>query len=71
MKKPLRLTVTAIAVLLPGIGMLTDLDVASAAEQATGGGNVDDARIINAPVTEPGSWLAYGQTYKEQRFSQL
>ncbi len=34
-------------------------------------GNVDDARIIAAPETEPGSWLAYGQTYKEQRFSQL
>ena len=34
-------------------------------------GNIDDARIINAPATEPGSWLTYGQTYKEQRFSQL
>ena len=34
-------------------------------------GNVDDARIIAAPQTEPGSWLTYGQTYKEQRFSML
>ena len=31
-------------------------------------GVVDDARIINAATTEPGSWLTYGQTYKEQRF---
>jgi quinohemoprotein ethanol dehydrogenase len=34
-------------------------------------GNVDDARIIAAPQAEPGSWLSYGQTYKEQRFSKL
>ncbi len=34
-------------------------------------GDVDDARIIAAPETEPGSWLTYGQTYKEQRFSKL
>jgi quinohemoprotein ethanol dehydrogenase len=30
-----------------------------------------EARIINAPAQEPGNWLSYGQTYKEQRFSQL
>ena len=34
-------------------------------------GNVDDARVIAAAANEPGSWLAYGQTYKEQRFSML
>ena len=34
-------------------------------------GSVDDQRIIEAPEAEPGSWLSYGQTYKEQRFSQL
>ena len=30
-------------------------------------GNIDDARIIAAADAEPGSWLTYGQTYKEQR----
>ena len=34
-------------------------------------GAVDDERIVRAPDVEPGSWLSYGQTYKEQRFSQL
>lgn len=34
-------------------------------------GAIDDARIIAAPAAEPGSWLSYGQTYKEQRFSRL
>ena len=34
-------------------------------------GNVDDERIIRAAEAEPGSWLTYGQTYKEQRFSTL
>ena len=34
-------------------------------------GNVTDQRIIDAVVAEPGSWLTYGQTYKEQRFSAL
>ena len=38
---------------------------------ATTAGAVDDARIIAAGEKEPGSWLAYGQTYKEQRFSML
>ena len=33
--------------------------------------SVDDQRIINATQQEPGNWLSYGQTYKEQRFSQL
>ena len=42
---------------------------ASAAENSRG--NVTDARIIAAPKAEPGSWLSYGQGYKEQRFSQL
>ena len=43
--------------------------IASAAENDRG--NVTDARVIAAPEVEPGSWLTYGQTYKEQRFSQL
>ena len=34
-------------------------------------GLVTDQRIIEAPQNEPGSWLSYGQTYKEQRFSTL
>ena len=34
-------------------------------------GDVTDQRIIDAVVAEPGSWLTYGQTYKEQRFSAL
>lgn len=33
--------------------------------------SVDETRIINATTREPGSWLTHGQTYKEQRFSQL
>ena len=32
---------------------------------------VDDARIARAKTDEPGSWLTYGQTFEEQRFSQL
>ena len=31
---------------------------------------IDDARILDAE-SEPGSWLAYGRTYEEQRFSPL
>ncbi len=34
-------------------------------------GRVDDERIKRAAMDEPGSWLTYGQTYKEQRFSTL
>ncbi|MCZ6890836.1 MAG: PQQ-binding-like beta-propeller repeat protein, partial [Gammaproteobacteria bacterium] len=32
---------------------------------------VDDARVARATTDEPGSWLTYGQTFEEQRFSQL
>ncbi len=32
---------------------------------------VDDARIQAAAEVEPGSWLSYGQTFEEQRFSRL
>ena len=32
---------------------------------------VDDARVALAATDEPGSWLTYGQTFEEQRFSQL
>ena len=42
-----------------------------AGAQAATAGQVDDARVIAAAQREPGSWLAYGQTYKEQRFSML
>ena len=38
---------------------------------AQGLGNVTDERVISSPDIEPGSWLTYGQTFKEQRFSQL
>ena len=41
----------------------------SAAE--TNQGNVTDERVINSPSDEPGSWLTYGQNFKEQRFSEL
>ena len=34
-------------------------------------GNVTDSRVINSPSEEPGSWLTYGQNFKEQRFSEL
>ncbi len=34
-------------------------------------GNVDDQRIMASVVREPGSWLSYGQDYREQRFSRL
>ena len=34
-------------------------------------GDVDEDRIIQAHEREPGSWLSYGQDYKEQRFSHL
>ena len=40
-------------------------------EGSINAGNVDDNRIIQASFEEPGSWLTYGQTYKEQRFSHL
>ncbi len=32
---------------------------------------VDDARIVRALYEEPGSWLTYGRTFEEQRFSPL
>jgi quinohemoprotein ethanol dehydrogenase len=32
---------------------------------------LDDARITNALADEPDQWLAYGQTFEEQRFSRL
>ena len=41
------------------------------ADAAPTAGNVDDERIMRAAEDEPGSWLTYGQTYKEQRFSTL
>ena len=34
-------------------------------------GLVNDARLQRAAVDEPGQWLAYGQTFEEQRFSTL
>ncbi len=34
-------------------------------------GNVSDERIILALTDEPGSWLSYGQTYEERRYSTL
>jgi len=34
-------------------------------------GLVDDERIKRATVDEPGGWIAYGQSYDEQRFSSL
>ncbi|MEM7080806.1 MAG: PQQ-binding-like beta-propeller repeat protein, partial [Pseudomonadota bacterium] len=40
-------------------------------EAAVGAGEVDDQRIVEAVTAEPGSWLSYGQDYREQRFSPL
>ncbi|MEM7218301.1 MAG: PQQ-dependent dehydrogenase, methanol/ethanol family [Pseudomonadota bacterium] len=40
------------------------------AAQATGLAAIDGARIVAAD-SEPGSWLAHGRTYDEQRFSPL
>lgn len=59
------------AILLAVLGTMAGVASALAAEQAGGRGDVDDARIVASPETEPGSWLTYGQTYKEQRFSRL
>ena len=36
-----------------------------------GAGTVNDQRITRAALNEPGSWLSYGLTYEEQRFSRL
>ena len=38
---------------------------------AQGPGWVDEARLAEAAETEPGSWLAHGQTYDELRFPSL
>lgn len=46
-------------------------DRSSAAKRSPSPGSVDDERIQRAAVDEPGSWLTYGQSYKEQRFSTL
>ncbi|MDA1077109.1 MAG: PQQ-binding-like beta-propeller repeat protein, partial [Proteobacteria bacterium] len=43
----------------------------SAVSSAITQGQVDDERIMLAATAEPGSWLTYGQTYKEQRYSNL
>ena len=43
----------------------------STSEATSARGDVDDARVIAASSEEPGSWLSYGQDYKEQRFSKL
>ena len=71
MNKSLSLTFGAVLVLLLAWVELPGIDTSAVAAEATGRGNVDDARIINSPAAEPGSWLSYGQNYKEQRFSQL
>ncbi|MBT3695898.1 MAG: PQQ-binding-like beta-propeller repeat protein, partial [Gammaproteobacteria bacterium] len=43
---------------------------APAASEVTPQGKINDQRINNA-ASEPGSWLAHGLDYKEQRFSPL
>ena len=40
------------------------------AQEAPAAGAVDDARIAAAD-SEPGSWLAHGRTWSEQRYSPL
>ena len=74
-------TALAAGCLLTGLLLIAGCDSGTTAErqpapavvQSSGPqrGAVDDARIIAAAEAEPGSWLTYGQTYKEQRFSKL
>ena len=46
-------------------------DAGTDVEALAPAGQVDDERIMRAASDEPGSWLSYGQNYKEQRFSTL
>ncbi len=48
----------------------TPAEEAPAAATERPAGDIDGARIINAD-SEPGSWLAHGRTYSEQRYSPL
>ena len=65
--KPMKKTLLQIPAALAVLVSLTGFSSLYAAEA----GNVNDQRIIDATEAEPGNWLSYGQTYKEQRFSQL
>jgi quinohemoprotein ethanol dehydrogenase len=57
----------AVAIVLTGIGGQAERAWAADGSKA---GNVDGARI-EAADKDPGSWLAHGRTYSEQRFSPL
>jgi len=65
--KPMKKTLLQVPAALAVLVSLTGFSSLYAAEA----GNVNDQRIIDATEAEPGNWLSYGQTYKEQRFSQL
>ena len=73
------LIVAAAALVLVAVWMRQDPAAPTPAEEAAApagqapapkAGMIDDARINNAD-SEPGSWLAHGRTYEEQRFSPL
>ena len=55
---------------LIGCNPENEADRSGSAARSTSG-PVNDERIKRATVDEPGSWLTYGQSYKEQRFSTL
>lgn len=69
-----RLTLSALAVALALTVAAPDDAGRTAAvvhAQTRPAGQVDDQRIKKAARDEPGAWLAYGQTYDENRFSSL
>ncbi|MFQ5699605.1 MAG: PQQ-dependent dehydrogenase, methanol/ethanol family [Myxococcota bacterium] len=52
------------------LGMLLGAPVRSLGAELEGAGRIDSARL-RAASREPGSWLAHGRTWSEQRFSPL
>lgn len=73
------ISILLVIVLVLGIAFYTqirtsptvDTDVADAVDAELTVGDVDDERIKRALIDEPGSWLSYGQSYEERRFSDL
>ena len=53
------------------LGEESPAEVVDSQPEARPAGWVDEARLAAAGDAEPGSWLAHGQTYEEQRFSTL
>ena len=65
-----RMTAVPALMLLIGCGAADSNDPMGAGAGGGTGLAVDGARIAAADQ-EPGSWLTYGRTYDEQRFSPL